>query len=937
MPPAIPLATYRLQLTADFNFDAAARVVPYLKALGISHLYASPFMKARKGSTHGYDITDHTKFNPELGGEEGFARLSAALKQNDLGLILDFVPNHVGVHYDDNPWWLDVLEWGEASPHAASFDIDWDQLPYRARGGVLLPIIGSFYGEALERGEIELRYDPEEGSFSCWYFEHRLPIAPERYGEILRVIVKEAGAEQSDAGHQILELSSRYHGLRHPNRKEAPTFKAALKDISGGAEIIAKGLEAYRAGPDRPAQTLALHHLLERQHYKLGHWRLASSDINYRRFFDVNTLAGLRVEDAGTFEAIHRLVKKLMADGHLQGLRLDHIDGLRDPAQYFQRLRRLIRDARGPAVQPLYMVIEKIVCEHEKLPRFVGVHGTTGYEWMNVITQVLIDRNGLEPLDEIWRQISSTAPRLEPVLKEAKRRVLETLLTSEFTVLTRLLARIANGHYSTRDYSEDSLRQALELYVLHFPVYRTYLTAAGATAGDRALIDRTIERARSEWYASDGSIFDFLRDALTMDLIKGDRRTTHSVPRVRRFALKVQQFTGPMMAKSLEDTSFYRFHRLLALNEVGGDAAATGLSVADFHDLMRQRAKDWPHGMTATATHDTKRGEDARARLMALTELPNEWTSTVARWKLLNAPNVTTEGDIRAPSATFEYMLYQTLVGIWPAQEHDDTLPERLQAYALKAAREGKQETSWLNPNEAYEKGLRLFIERMLDRGRSPEFLQSLETLAKRLALLGALNSLSQVTLKMTMPGVPDFYQGTEFWDLSMVDPDNRRPVDFAARAAALRDVDSPDWVDLVQNWPDGRIKLAWTRRLLKLRTEFAAVFTEGNYEPLAVSGPHRDHIIAFARRRGRDAAITVVPRTFAPLTDGGRVWPRAEAFDATVRIEGYRIAGGERASALPVSSLFNHLPIAVVSARVEGAAHPAQKQMPARAGASSG
>ncbi|WP_316190761.1 malto-oligosyltrehalose synthase [Bradyrhizobium sp. SZCCHNS2096] len=937
MPPAIPLATYRLQLTADFNFDAAARVVPYLKALGISHLYASPFMKARKGSTHGYDITDHTKLNPELGGEEGFARLGAALKQNDLGLILDFVPNHVGVHYDDNPWWLDVLEWGQASPHAVSFDIDWDQLPYRARGGVLLPIIGSFYGEALERGEIELHYDPEEGSFSCWYFEHRLPIAPERYAEILRVIVKEAGAEQSDAGQRILELASRYHGLRHPNRKEAPTFKAALKDISGGAEIIVKGLEAYRAGPDRPAQTLALHHLLERQHYKLGHWRLASSDINYRRFFDVNTLAGLRVEDARTFEAIHRLVKKLMAEGQLHGLRLDHIDGLRDPAQYFQRLRRLIRDARSPAVQPLYIVVEKIVCEQEKLPRFVGVHGTTGYEWMNVITQVLIDRKGLEPLDEIWRQISSTSPRLEPVLKEAKRRVLETLLTSEFIVLTRLLARIANGHYSTRDYSEDSLRQALELYVLHFPVYRTYLTAASPTAADRAMIDRTIERARAEWFASDGSIFDFLRDALTMDLIKRDRRTSHSVPRVRRFALKVQQFTGPMMAKSLEDTSFYRFHRLLALNEVGGDAAATGLSIADFHELMRQRANGWPHGMTATATHDTKRGEDARARLMALTELPNEWTSAVARWKLLNAPNVVTEGDIRAPSATFEYMLYQTLVAIWPAHGHDDALPERLQAYALKAAREGKQETSWLNPNEAYEKGLHLFIERMLDRGRSPEFLQSLHTLAKRLALLGALNSLSQVTLKVTMPGVPDFYQGTEFWDLSMVDPDNRRPVDFAARAAALRDVENPDWVDLVQNWPDGRIKLAWTRQLLKLRTEFAAVFTECNYEPLAVSGPHRDHIIAFARRRGRDAAITVVPRTFAPLTDGGRVWPRAEAFDATVRIEGYRIAGRERTSELPVSSLFNHLPIAVVNARVEGAAHPAQKRMPARADASSG
>ncbi|HKS19892.1 MAG TPA: malto-oligosyltrehalose synthase, partial [Bradyrhizobium sp.] len=442
MPPATPIATYRLQLTADFNFDAAASVVPYLKALGVTHLYASPFMKARKGSSHGYDVVDHTKINPELGGDAGFERLSAALRAHDLGLILDFVPNHVGVHFDDNPWWLDVLEWGPASPRAVSFDIDWEQLPYRARGGVLLPILGSSYGQALERGEIELRYDSNEGSFSAWYFEHRLPIAPERYSEVLRTIVREAGAEDS-AGKGILALASQYRGLRHPNRKEAPEFKAGLKAISGSTEIIERGLAAYRAGPDRASQTLALHHLLERQHYRLGHWRLASSDINYRRFFDVNTLAGLRVEDAGTFEATHSLVKRLIAEGKLQGLRLDHIDGLRDPAQYCQRLRRLVRDAQREKVGPFYLVIEKILGEREMLPAFSGVSGTTGYEWLNVITQLLLDDKGLDQLDEIWRQISNNPPRLDPVVKEAKRRVLETLLSSEFTVLSRLLARIA--------------------------------------------------------------------------------------------------------------------------------------------------------------------------------------------------------------------------------------------------------------------------------------------------------------------------------------------------------------------------------------------------------------------------------------------------------------------------------------------------------------
>jgi (1->4)-alpha-D-glucan 1-alpha-D-glucosylmutase len=933
VPPAIPIATYRLQFTKDFDFEKAAQIVPYLKALGISHLYASPFMKARKGSSHGYDVVDHTRLNPELGGEAGFEKLSDALKDHDLGLILDFVPNHVGVHYADNPWWLDVLEWGPASPHAVSFDIDWEQLPYRKRGGVLLPILGASYGAALERGEIELRYDADQGSFSCWYFEHRMPIAPERYGEVLRTIVRQANAETSEAGQHMLQLASRYRGLRHPDRKEAPVLKAELKAIAGAEDIIGRGLAAYRAGPGYGTQTLALHHLLERQHYKLGHWRLASSDINYRRFFDVNTLAGLRVEDAGTFEATHRLVSSLIADGRLQGLRLDHIDGLRDPAQYFVRLRRLIRDAQGSNPRPFYVVVEKILGEDEKLPAFTGVHGTTGYEWMNVITQLLIDPKGLDTLDEIWRQISNQPPRLEPVLKDAKRRVLETLLTSEFTVLWRLLARIANGHYSTRDYSADSLRQALELYVLHFPVYRTYLTSAGLTEHDRALITQTIDHARADWFAADEGIFDFLRDTLTMDLIRRKGSAAHSPPRVRRFALKVQQFTGPLMAKSLEDTAFYRYHRLLALNEVGGDPSADGLPVAAFHEKMQARANEWPNGMTSTATHDTKRGEDARARLMALTEIAGEWTSTAARWKVLNAPHLATVGKVRAPSVTAEYMLYQTLLGAWPIGGPDEAFIERIQAYALKAAREGKEETGWLNPNATYEAGLRAFIARILDRATSAEFLDSLARLAQRVALLGALNSLSQLTLKATLPGVPDFYQGTEFWDLSLVDPDNRRPVDFAAREAALSAVPNslpnslPDWQNLTQNWPDGRLKLAWTAHLLKLRAALADVFAQGDYQPLEAEGPHRDHVVAFARRRGKDAAIIVTARLFGPFSEVGRVWPSAENFDATIDLDDLAVDGFGTSKQLRLSELFGHLPVAVLKARSEAVVAPARRR----------
>jgi (1->4)-alpha-D-glucan 1-alpha-D-glucosylmutase len=887
-------------------------------------------MKARKGSAHGYDVVDHTQLNPELGGEAGFATLSEALRAHDLGLILDFVPNHVGVHFADNPWWLDTLEWGPASPHASAFDIDWEQLPYRKRGGVLLPILGSSYGEALERGDIELRYDDNEGSFSCWYFEHRLPIAPERYGEVLRTAVKEADAEDSEAGRRILALTLRYRGLRHPNRQEAPRFKEELKAIAGGAEIIARGLAAYRAAVDRHAQTLALHHLLERQHYKLGHWRLASSDINYRRFFDVNALAGLRVEEAGTFETAHRLVKRLISEGRLQGLRLDHIDGLRDPAQYFQRLRRLIRDARGDEARPFYIVVEKILGEGERLQPFAGVHGTTGYEWMNTITHVLVDGRGLDPLDEVWRQVSNQPPRLEPVLKQAKRRVLETLLTSEFTVLVRLLARIAGGHYSTRDFSADSLRQALELYVLHFPVYRTYLTGAGPTAHDRALIEITVARARAEWYAADEGIFDFLRDALTLDLLKPGR-PPHSAPRVRRFALKLQQFTGPLMAKSLEDTAFYRFHRLLALNEVGGDPSAKALSIPDFHGLMQARARQWPHGMTATATHDTKRGEDARARLMALSEIPSEWTSAVARWKVLNAPHLVIDGDMRAPSVAAEYMLYQTLLGAWPLQGPDAAFSERIQAYALKAAREGKEQTSWLNPHAKYEAGLNRFIGRILDPTISGEFLQSIASSAQRVALLGALNSLSQLTLKAALPGVPDFYQGTEFWDLSLVDPDNRRQVDFAERASALASLGAPNWETLAAHWANGHLKLALTAHLLKLRTERADLFTYGDYQPLEVTGPHRDHAMAFARRYGRDVIVTAVARHFAPFTDGGRAWPRGEAFEGTLDLRGYALEGMELgATEAPLSVLFRDLPVAVLKGRWIGAERTARKRVSA-------
>ncbi len=911
----IPRATYRLQLTAEFNFDAAAAIAPYLNKLGISHVYTSPFLKARHGSSHGYDVVDHNAVNPELGGEEGFKRFSAALKREDLGLILDFVPNHMGVHFSDNPWWLDVLEWGRSSPFAASFDIDWDLLAFRARGGLLLPILGTSYGNALQQGDIQLRFDAATGSFSAWYFEHKLPITPERYSEVLNVIVDEAQAADTAVGQQLATIASRYKGLRRPNRTQAPDMKGELSRLAGAREVIDRGLDAYRAGPDRPPQTAALHHLLERQHYKLANWRLAASDINYRRFFDVNDLAGLRVEDIATFERTHRLVRRLIAENSIQGLRLDHIDGLSDPAQYCQRLQRLIRTARANAPGPFYLVVEKILGEGEELPRFAGVHGTTGYEWMNMITRGLVDAAGFDSLDGTLHRAAGIKPDFPPVLLESKRRVLETLLVSEFTVLTKLLIRIANGHYTTRDFSADSLRQALELYVLHFPVYRTYIDANGPSPSDRALIERTIARARAHWHGAERSIFDFLYSVLTMDLAATEGAATGR-PRIRRFALKVQQFTGPLMAKSLEDTAFYRYPRLLALNEVGGDPAGHRVSVASFHAALSKRQTTFPHGLTATATHDTKRGEDARARLTALPELAGEWRDCVARWKRINRPLIQNADDNRSPSSAFEYLLYQSLVGAWPLP-WDSSFPERFKAYAIKAARENKLDTSWLNPNIAYENGLAVFLDRILgDANR--EFLESITAFASRLSLLGALNSLSQITLKTTMPGIPDFYQGTEFWDLSLVDPDNRRPVDFAARDAALDQTGPMDWPVLVENRTNGHLKLAWTKTLLDIRRALPDVFSKGTYHPLVVEGPDRDHIIAYAREHQDNAVIVAVGRGFAGITEGGRHWPRA-AFDATLDISAYTVDTpdrAERTGKLPVAAAMTDLPALALMAR---------------------
>jgi (1->4)-alpha-D-glucan 1-alpha-D-glucosylmutase len=910
MPAAIPLATYRLQLSAAFGFAAAAKLVPYLRSLGVTHLYASPFLKSRPGSTHGYDIVDHNQLDPEIGGESDFAELSAALAKADMGLILDFVPNHVGIGYADNAWWLDVLEFGPASPYAASFDIDWNLLPHRKHAGVLLPILGRPYGEALEAGDIELRFDAQQGSFSAWYFDHRLPIRLDSYRDIVTHAVHAAGAGSSPTGTGLLALVRR----RKPARAEAADFKAALAQIAGGAELIAAGLEDYRAKPDDSGSVGLLHRLLERQHYRLAHWRVAISDINYRRFFDVNDLAGIRVEHPRTFRDVHRLVFRLVAEDRLHGIRLDHIDGLYDPALYCSQLRRGLRAAhRGGDV---YTIVEKILADGETLPPLAGVAGTTGYDTLNDIARLLVEPRGLAQLGATLAQAVRETVEFREVVENCKRLVINTLLGSEFRVLVQLLSRIAAGHWSSRDFTSDRLQAALESYVIHLPVYRTYVTARAVTARDRAIIARTIAAARARWDGPDTGIFRLLQDVLTLDIVR-EERSGYSAERVRRFAMKLQQFTGPVMAKATEDTAFYRYHLLLALNEVGGDPMSPALSLPEFHARMRVRARSHPNAMTATATHDTKRGEDARMRILALADLAADWAQAVAGW-FSEHEELVSRGAVRAPSREHQYMIYQTLIGAWPFAGIDDGFVKRMCAYAIKAAREGKQQTSWFDVNEAYEKALTDFIEAIL---RSGQFCKSFEAFSGRTALIGALNSLTQLTLKLTLPGVPDFYQGTELWDLALVDPDNRRPVDFDARQALLNAIDAdPPWDQLCRDWRSGRIKLCLMRQLLQIRRNYCDVLAKGHYRELEVSGPDGDKVVAFMREHRDECLMIAVGRRFHDATEGGRAWPQPTRWNAFVNLP---MAGSlhdqlsprgrvVKAGSIAADGLFGALPIAI-------------------------
>jgi (1->4)-alpha-D-glucan 1-alpha-D-glucosylmutase len=879
----IPRATYRLQLHAGFTFRAATAIVPYLHSLGISHVYCSPYFRARAGSTHGYDVVDHNAFNPEIGSREDFEQFVAALRAHGMGHILDIVPNHVGIMGADNAWWMDVLESGPASVYAEFFDIDWTPANPTLTGKVLVPVLGDRYGVVLERSEIELRYERERGAFAAFYHEHRFPLDPRTYPRVLeRVPAQVASAELESLKEACAALPERAalpSELRVERAREIAALKQRLRSLCAREpallDAIETALRSFAGDPASRASFDALHELLELQAYRLAYWRVASDDINYRRFFDVNDLAALRVENEAVFDATHRLVLELIGAGKLDGLRIDHPDGLYDPAQYFRRLQSRIAALRYPGVEPaperpLYLVVEKITASFERLPADWPVHGETGYHFANVVNRMLVDGATRARMDRVYRSFVEEARHWADVAYECQHLVLRRSLASELITVANQLARLAQTDRRTRDFTYNTLRQALAEVIACFPVYRTYLSAT-ASPSDRRYVDWSIAAARQRRSAAEAPVFEFVRLALLAEL---------PVPEATRgrmlaLAMKFQQVTAPTTAKGIEDTALYRFNRLVSLNEVGGEPDAYGAPLRAFHADAVQRARLWPHEMLATSTHDTKRSEDVRARINVLSEMTAAWRKTLERWSRFNRARKREIEGRPAPSRNDEYLFYQTLIGTWPLEALDaDGSAEyqrRIEAYMIKAAREAKVSTSWHAVDAAYEEALSQFVRAALEPREGNLMLADLISVQQRIARFGLLNGLSQLLCKLTVPGVPDIYQGNELWDFSLVDPDNRRPVDYAQRAALLAEL--REWGEapapelaararaLLEHTSDGRIKLYVTWRALELRRRNVGLFSHGEYLALKVTGSRAANVCAFARRRGREVALVAVPR----------------------------------------------------------------------------
>ena len=859
-------ATLRLQFHSDFTLDHAVPLVPYFAQLGISYLYASPILKARAGSRHGYDVVDPTQVNPELGGEAALQRLVAALRQHGMGLILDTVSNHMAVGGADNPWWQSLLAWGRRSPYAEFFDIQWHSSDPLLAGQLLLPFLGSDYGAALKQGEIPLTFDKQHGVLEVAHYDHRFPICPIDYGWILAQSPEPA--LQALAAH-FTALSDSAQPLN-----DALPLQAELARLVNDGADLESALIAFDSRSE--AGLKRLHLLLERQTYRLASWRTAADDINWRRFFDINELGGLRVERAAVFEATHAKLFELIERGLVDGLRIDHIDGLADPRGYCRKLRRRVDSllARRPlnaALEHFPLYVEKILGADEHLHQDWLTDGTTGYEFMNQVSLLQHDPAGEAPLTELWANVSER-PDFPEEVRLARHLVLNASLAGDCESVAQALLQVARDDLMTRDLTLGAIRRALQALVAHYPVYRTYFNACGRPAEDEAFFQQALANARQDLSEADWPLLDQLEQWLGG---QPWRRLPPGRPRkhLRHACVRFQQLTAPSAAKAVEDTAFYRSARLLSRNDVGFEAERFSAGSEVFHNEAQRRLRDFPDSLLATATHDHKRGEDTRARLAVLSERGPWLASRVEHWRELAAPLRAQLDDGLAPSPGDEMMLLQTLLGSWPLNldPHDNgalrQYAERLRQWQQKALREAKLRSSWNAPNEAYEAACASYIDGLLLDDENQQLRKSVADAAQLIACPGALNGLVQTLLRMTVPGVPDLYQGNEYWDFSLVDPDNRRPVDYALRRRTLDDATTP--AELLAHWRDGRIKQALIARVLDCRQAHAELFRRGAYLPLTVQGRHADKVLAFARLGDDERAIVIAPRLASSLLGG--------------------------------------------------------------------
>jgi (1->4)-alpha-D-glucan 1-alpha-D-glucosylmutase len=879
----VPLATYRVQLNAELPFAEVTKILPYLAELGVSDVYAAPILQARAGSAHGYDVVDHSKVNAELGGKRGLEKLARAARKQGMGLLLDIVPNHMCVAGSENAWWMDVLENGRSSPAAEYFDIDWYPPKPELVDRVLLPVLGDQFGRVLER-DLEVRF--VDGGFRVVsYGTTSYPLAPRSWSDILAIALEDLRGRVAETHTSLQELESIRTALlylpRHtetdPERvrermREIGVIRRRLGELANDpdfAESLAHALKAVNGERGEPRTFDALERVLANQAYRLSFWRVAADEINYRRFFDINELAAIRVENADVFAAVHAIPLALISEGLVTGLRIDHVDGLFDPEKYLEDLASAMREAGG---QEPYLVVEKILGHGESLPDSWPVAGTTGYDFLNRVSGVLVDQRSRGAFKRLAAELHESMERFEDVVFDAKRTILTSSMVSEITVLARRLDRISEQHRYTQDFTLNSLQQALGEVIASFSVYRTYVRHGdeAPSARDEDAIERAIRVARRRNPAVSRDVFEFIRQLLLLrdpeGLSDADREER------REFVLKLQQITGPVMAKGVEDTAFYRYFPLAALNEVGGEPERFGIDRDAFHVAQGVRAMREPGGLSATATHDTKRGEDTRARLAVLSEIPTSWRRAISRWQTMNDRYRSDVGGAPAPNRDEEYLLYQTLVGAWPigGLSGASDFGSRVQRYMEKALREAKLSTSWISPDEAFDDAVRRFIAAVLDAEQNAEFLLDFERFHKSVEWPGYWNGLSQVVLKVASPGVPDVYQGTELWDLSLVDPDNRRRVDFDARKRLLRtskkqfERDPERFLERLARRPsDGRVKLWTLHRALDCRRRLRGVFERGEYIPLSARGQREEQVVAFARREGSDVVLAVVGRYY--------------------------------------------------------------------------